>query len=230
MGLAEGIFMKLRDLLITLAVVAALGCVGLEGQRESATPEPHRALLVRNLIDRLSSPDFSPIPGETIYPFMYTFHKASGEEIVRNGRGFVLVHGALWCLVQYWDDRITGNSGERMLIVDRTRRRLEAEVRRWPEGSREQWGNRWTCIRSADESEDLYLCDYFYPDGTEQVSQSSGRGGFYGSSRWNEDGLLQELARFADSSMAFTYEGMRVKRIEFLSRGAVVTFMDFAYE
>jgi hypothetical protein len=222
--------MKVRDLFITFAMVAALGCVPMEGQRELATPEPSRPPVVRSLVDRLSSADFSPIPGETLYPFTYTFQKANGEEIVGNGRGFVLVHGALWCLVQYWDDRITRNPGERMLVVDRTRRTLEAEVRRWPEGSQEQWGNRWTCIRSADESEDLYLCDYFFPEGTEQVIQSSGRGEFYGPSRWNEDGLLQELARFADSSIAFTYEGMKVKRIEFVSRGAIVTFMDFAYE
>ena len=60
--------------------------------------------------------------------------------------------------------------------------------------------------------------------------QSSGRGGFYGPSRWNGDGLLQELTRFADSSMAFTYEGMKVRRIEFLKGKTMITFMDFTYE
>jgi hypothetical protein len=64
----------------------------------------------------------------------------------------------------------------------------------------------------------------------EQVIQSSGRGRFYGPSRWNGNGLLQELARFANSSMTFTYEGTKVKRVEFLTGGTMVTFMDFAYE
>ena len=221
--------MNLRDLFIAFAIAAALSCAPLEGQRE-LPPKPSRAPLVHRLVDRLGSPDFAPIPGETLYPFTYTFQKANGEEIVGNGRGFVLVQGALWSLVQYWDDRITGNPGARLLIVDRTRRTLEAEVRRWPEGSREQWANRWTCIRSADPSEDLYICDYFFPEGREQVIQYAKRGGFYGPSRWNDEGLLQELARFADASMVFTYEGMKVKRIEFLSRGAIVTFMEFAYQ
>jgi hypothetical protein len=221
--------MKIRDLFITVAIGAALGCAQLAGQRE-LPPEPSRSTVIRTIIERLNSPEFSPVPGEIFYPFTYTFRKASGEEIVSNGRGFVLVHESLWCLVQHWDDRTTGNPGQRMLVVDRTRTSLEAEVRRWPEGSREQWGNRWTCIRSADDSKALYLCDYFFPEGTEQVIQSSGSGGFFGPSRWNEDGLLQELTRFADSSMAFTYEGIKVKRIEFLRGKTMVTFMDFAYK
>jgi len=210
-------------------MVVAFGCAPLGWQRE-LPPEPPRSLLLRTLIERLSSPEFSPMPKESLYPFTYTFQKASGEEIVRNGRGFVLVHGSLWCLVQHWDDRITGNPGKRILVVDRTERTLEAEVRRWPEGSRERWGNHWTCIRSADEGGDLYLCDYYFPDRTEQVIQSSGRGRCYGPSRWNGDGLLEELARFAQSSMAFTYEGIKVKRIEFRTGGTMVTFMDFAYQ
>jgi hypothetical protein len=226
--LRERSFMKIRDLFITFAVVAALGCAQV-GARRELPPEPPRSVLVRSLIERLSSPEFSPLPGETLYPFTYTFQKANGEEIVKKGRGLVLVQGALWCLVQHWEDRISGNPGERMLVVDRIGRTLEAEVRRWPEGSGERWGNHWTCIRSADEAGDLYLCDYFFPEGTERVLQPSGGRGFYGPSRWNEDGLLQELARFADSSMAFTYEGMKVRRIEFLKGRTMVTFMDFAY-
>ena len=222
--------MRIRDLFIVGAVVAVLGCAPLGGQREQAAPEPPRSLSLRTLIERLSSPEFSPTPEEILYRFTYTFQKANGEEIVRNGRGFVLVHGSLWCLVQHWDDRVTGNPGERMLVLDRTGRTLEAEVRRWPEGSRERWGNHWTCIRSADGAEDLYLCDYYFPEGAEQVIQSSGSGQFYGPSRWNGDGLLEELARFANSSMAFTYEGIKVKRIEFLNGGSMVTFMDFAYQ
>jgi hypothetical protein len=222
--------MKIRDLLLTFAVVAALGCAQLGWQREPAAPEPPRPLLLRTLIERLNSPEFSPVSGEIFHPFTYSFQKANGEEIVKKGRGFVLVHGSLWCLVQHWEDRVTGNPGQRMLVVDRTGRTLEAEVRRWPEGSREQWGNHWTCIRSVDEAEDLYLCDYYFPEGTEQVIQSSGSGQFYGPSRWTGDGLPEELARFADSSMAFTYEGTKVKRIEFLNRGTMVTFMDFAYQ
>lgn len=220
--------MKIRDRFITFAMVAALGCAQLGGPSERP-PEPERFFLLRALIERLSSPEFSPAAGEILYPFTYTFQKVNGEEIVRNGKGFVLLHGPLWCLVQHWEDRITGNPGERMLLVDRTGRNLEAEVRRWPEGSRERWGNHWTCIRSADEGGDLYLCDYYFPEGTEQVVQSSGSGQFYGSPRWNGDGLLEELARFANSSMAFTYEGIKVKRIEFLNGGTMVTFMDFAY-
>jgi hypothetical protein len=221
--------MKIRGLLITVALGAALGCAQFAGQRE-LPPGPPRSTLLRTLMERLDSPGFSPVAGEIFCPFTYTFRKASGEEIVSNGRGFVLVHDSLWCLVQHWDDRTTGSPGQRMLVVDRSGRRLEAEVRRWPDGSREQWGNRWICIRSADDSEVLYLCDYFFPEGTEQVIQSTGRGGFYGPPRWNEDGLLQELTRFADSSMVFTYEGIKVKRIEFLRGKSIVTFMDFAYK
>jgi len=227
--LRERSFMTIRDLFITFALVAVFGCTQLGGRRE-LPPEPPRSLLVQSLIARLSSPNFSPNPGETLYPFTYTFQKANGEEIVKKGRGFVLVQGARWCLVQHWDDRITGNRGERMLVVNRTGRTLDAEVRRWPEGSSERWANHWTCIRSADEAGDLYLCDYFFPEGTERVLQSSGRGGFYGPPRWNGDGLLQELTRFADSSMAFTYEGMKVRRIEFLKGKTMVTFMDFTYQ
>ncbi|HYR01816.1 MAG TPA: hypothetical protein VES58_00625, partial [Syntrophobacteria bacterium] len=160
--LRERFFMKIRDIFIAGALVVALGCAHLGGRWE-LPPEPPRPLLVRSLIDRLGSSDFSPVPGETLYHFTYTFQKANGEEIVSKGRGFVLVHGALWCLVQHWNDRITGNPGERMLVVDRTGRTLEAEVRRWPEGSRERWGNHWICIRSAGEAGDLYLCDYFFP-------------------------------------------------------------------
>jgi hypothetical protein len=221
--------MKIRDVCIAFTMVAALGCAPLAEQREPP-PETPRSLLLRTLIERLSSPEFSPMPEEILYPFTYSFQKASGEEVVAKGRGFVLIHGALWCLVQHWEDRVTGNPGHRMLVVDRTGRTLQAEVRRWPEGSRERWGNHWTCIRAADEAEDLYLCDYYFPEGTAQVIQSSGRGRFYGPSRWNGDGLLEELARFADASMAFTYEGVKVKRIEFLTRGTMVTFMDFAYQ
>lgn len=221
--------MKLKALVVACATVIAFSCAH-PGIELDSSREPGHSLLLGALIQRLGLPDFSPGEGEVMYPFTYAFCKASGEEIVRNGSGFVLLRGSLWCLVQRWDDRVTGNRGKRMLIVDRTARKLEAEVREWPEGSRERWGNHWTCLRLVDQGEDLYLCEYHFPEGTEQVLQSPGSRGFFGPARWNGDGLLEELARFADASMVLSYEGPRVKRIEFRKGTTMVTFMDFLYK
>jgi len=220
--------MKIRELVLALTMVATLGCAQVAVQR-GMPPEPERSSLLRALIARLNSPEFSPLEGEILYPFTYTFQKANGEQIVRNGRGFILLHGPLWCLVQHWEDRVTGNPGERMLLVDRVGRHLEAEARLRAAGSREQGLNRWACIRSADEAEPNYVCDYYFPEGTKQVIQPSGWGQFYGACRWNGDGLLEELTRFTEASMVFTYEGMKVTRIEFLRGGTAVTFVDFSY-
>ena len=221
--------MKLKALVVACTTVITFGCAH-PGIERKPTREPAHSLLLGALVQRLGAPDFSPGEGEVMYPFTYGFCKASGEEIVKNGSGFVLLRGPFWCLVQRWDDRVTGNPGQRMLIVDRTARKLEAEVREWPEGSRERWGNHWTCLRLADQEEDLYLCEYHFPDGTEQVLQSPGSRGFFGPARWNGDGLLEELSRFADASMVFSYQGPRVKRIEFRKGATMVTFMDFSYE
>jgi len=221
--------MKIRELVLVLTMVATLGCTQIAVPREMP-PEPERSSLLQALIARLKSPEFSPRAGETLYPFTYTFRRASGEEIVRNGRGFVLLHGPLWCLVERWEDRATGKPGELMLLVDRNGRNLEAEVRRWPAGSRERGPYEWTCIRSADDGEPNYVCDYSFPEGTTQASQPSGPGKFYGTCRWNGDGLLEELTRFSEASMVFTYEGPKVTRIEFQRRGTMVTFMDFSYQ
>jgi hypothetical protein len=221
--------MKLKALVVACAMVVSLGCVHPEIDGESPR-EPAHSLLLGALIQRLSVPDFSPGEGEVIYPFTYSFCKESGEEIVRNGKGFILLQGSLWCLVQRWDDRLTGNPGQHMLIVDRAARKIEAEVRAWPEGSRERWGNYWTCVRLVDHGEDFYLCEYLFPEGTEQVLQSPGKMGFFGPARWNADGLVDEITRFPGASMAFTYEGARVKHIEFRRGASVVTFMDLFYQ
>jgi hypothetical protein len=221
--------MKLKALVVVCATVIAFGCAPPGIERDSSR-EPGHSLLLGALIQRLGSPDFSPGEGEVMYPFTYAFCKASGEEIVTNGSGFVLLRGPLWCLVQRWDDRVSGNPGRRMLIVDRTARKLEAEVREWPEGSRERWGNHWTCLRLADQGEDLYLCEYHFPEGAEQVLQSPGTRGFFVPARWNGDGLPEELPRFADASMVLSYEGPRVKHIEFRTGTTMITFMDFLYE
>ncbi len=221
--------MKLKALTACCAIAIAFGCAHPGIEREP-TREPAHAVLLGALVQRLGSSDFSPGEGEVMYAFTYAFCKANGEEIVTNGRGFVLLRGPFWCLVQRWDDRVTGNRGQRMLIVDRIARKLEAEVREWPEGSRERWGNHWTCLRLADQGEDLYLCEYHFPEGTEQVLQSPGSGGFFGPARWNGDGLLEELPRFVDASMVFSYQGPRVTRIEFRKGATMVTFMDFFYD
>jgi hypothetical protein len=224
-----GLSMKLKALVVACATLIAFGCAHPTIERESSR-EPAHSLLLGALIQRLGSPDFSPEEGEVLYPFTFAFCKTNGEEIVRNGGGFVLLRGSLWCLVQCWDDRLTGNPGQRILIVDRTAKKVEAEVRDWPEGSRERWGNHWACLRLAGQGEDLYLCDYHFPEGTEQVLQSPGSRGLFDGVRWNKDGLLGEISRFAGASMAFSYEGPRVKRIEFRKGATVLTFMDFSYE
>jgi len=221
--------MKLKVIAVAGATVIAFGCAH-PGIEPESSREPVHLHLLGALVQRLGSPDFSPGEKEVMYPFTYVFRKASGEEIVKNGSGFVLLRGPLWCLVQRWDDRVTGNPGQRLLVVDRTARKLEAEVRDWPEGSRERWGNHWTCLRLADQGEDLYLCEYHFPEGTEQVLQSPGKKGFFVPARWNGDGLPEELPRFADASMVLSYEGPRVKHIEFRQGTTMVTFMDFLYE
>jgi len=175
---SEGLSMRIRDLFIVGAVVAVLGCAPLGGSGAGGSgaspiplsPDPHR---------EAEFPEFSPTPEEILYRFTYTFQKANGEEIVRNGRGFVLVHGS---------SGVSCNTG---MIASPGTPASDARARSNREDARGGGaavagrkpgavGNHWTCIRSADGAEDLYLCDYYFPEGAEQVIQSSGSGQFYG--------------------------------------------------
>ena len=120
-----------------------------------------------------------------------------------------------------------------MLIVDRSQKKLEAVVRQWPEGSRGQRWNHWTCLRfqdSVDQTGASYFCEYYYPEGTERVVYSPGNWGFYDNLVWNGDGLLERMTRFGNSFVHYTYDGLRVKRIDFDKNGTIITFINFSYE
>ena len=107
--------MKVRLLLCILFLFFLTTCATLESPSE-ISPDQKRYLRLQTLINRIGAPGFHPEKGERLYPFTYTFRKAEGGEIVRQGEGFVLVNDPLWCLVRRWRDSITGNPGQRMLI------------------------------------------------------------------------------------------------------------------
>ncbi len=223
--------MKSRLSSYLLVPVILIGCA-LPKSPSEVLSDPERVLRLQALIRRIGSSGFHPEEGEERYSFTYTFRKADGGEIVRQGDGFVLVKGPLWCLVRRWRDRATGNPGQRMLIVDRSQRRFEAEVRQWPEGNLRQRWNHWTCIRSTDPQDDtleLYDCEYFYPEGTERAIYSAESYIFYEAFSWNEDGLLESITRFSNSFVRYSYEGLKVKRIEFGSHKTISTFAEFTY-
>ncbi|UCG14560.1 MAG: hypothetical protein JSU72_08985 [Deltaproteobacteria bacterium] len=168
-----------------------------------------------------------------MYPFSYVFRKAESGEIIREGEGYILIHGAWWCLVRRWQDNIVGTPGQRMLIVDRKERRFEAEMRKWPEGSPGQRWNHWTCIRSPDPHEadlDLYLCEYYYPEGTDRVIHDSGDWVFYEDFSWNDNGLLESITRYKHSYVRYTYEGLKLKRIEFGRSDTIHTVAELTYK
>ena len=201
---------------------------------EEALPDRDRYLRLQALIDRIGSLQFHPAEEERMYPFTFAFRKAEGGEIIRQGEGFVLLHKTLWCLVQHWQDNQTEKPGHRMLIIDRRDRKFEAEVRRWPEGDPKQRWNHWTCIRvsspDVDDELGLYQCEYYYPKGIERVTRNSREWDFYGSFMWNEDGLLERMVRFSNSSVQYRYAGMKVERIEFHRGETMVTFTEFTYK
>lgn len=181
---------------------------------------------------RLGSPDFSPRQDEKFFPFSYTFASAGGE-VIRQGRGFVLVSGPLWCLVRSWSDPGTGNPGRRLLIVDRSQARLAAVLRRWPEGSRGRRWNHWSCIRNRqahDMNPDLYLCEYHYPEETVRLVQTCDTWPLYQDFTWHGSGLLKVVTRFRDSHVRYHYDGLKVKRIEYSTGGTLRTFAEFTYQ
>jgi hypothetical protein len=200
---------------------------------EQVLPDSDQYLRLQALIDRIGSLQFHPAEEERMYPFTFAFRKAKGGKIIRQGEGFVLLHKTLWCLVQHWQDNQTDKPGHRMLIFDRRERKFEAEVRRWPEGNLKQRWNHWTCIRVSvpdDEELGLYHCEYYYPDGTEHVTRNLKEWDFYGSFMWNEDGLLERMTRFSNSSVQYRYEGLKVKRIEFRRGETIATYTEFTYK
>ncbi len=224
--------MKIRLLLYLVFPLILFACASPK-LRTAVPPDQERHLRLQALIHRIGSPDFHPEDGEVLHSFTYQFRKAQGGEIVRQGDGFVFIKDHLWCLVRRWRDPSTGNPGQRMLIVDRKRRTFEAEVRQWPKGNlRERW-NHWTCMRFSnpnDESLDLYRCEYFYPEGTESVIHSAENWVFYEGFSWNDNGLLERITRFSNSFVRYSYEGLKVKRIEFGSNKTVSTFAEFVYD
>jgi hypothetical protein len=120
-----------------------------------------------------------------------------------------------------------------MLIFDRSLRKFEAEARQWPKGNPRQVANHWTCIRISDpekENRDLFNCEYYYPEGTEQVIHSAKTWPLYEGFSWHENGLLQRVTRFTNSFAAYHYENLRLKRIEFGIGEKINTFADFTYE
>jgi len=200
---------------------------------ERSPPDRIRYLRLHELIRRIGSAEFTPVHDEKRYPFTYVFRKARGGEIVRQGEGFVLIHGSLWCLVQRWRDAKTGNPGQRMLIFDRNLRKFEAEVRQWPEGNPRQVANHWTCIRMPNpekEGSDLFNCEYYYPEGTEQLIHNAETWPLYEAFYWNKNGLLERITRFTSSFAAYHYDNLKLKRIEFGTGKRINTFADFTHE
>lgn len=230
-AICKGWSVKTRlSLIFLLVTISSCPCLKLG---EEPSPDRIRYLRLQELIGRIGSAEFRPVKEERMYPFTYVFRKAGGGEIIRQGDGFVLIHGSLWCLVQRWRDDNTGNPGQRMLIFDRSLKEFEAEVRQWPEGSLRQQSNRWTCIRMShpeNESLDLFHCEYYYPEGTEQVIHSSKTWPLYEAFSWNENGMLVRITRFTNSFVAYRYEGLKLKLIEFGRNETINTFADFAYE
>jgi hypothetical protein len=230
--MSRGIHPSFRSVFVGFGLLFLCNCA-LPGIRGESPADRARHVSIKALIRRLASGSFSPAEGEQIYPFIYSFQKAVNGEVICKGEGFILLSGSLWCLVQRWQDSRSGNPGQRMLIVDRRRQKLEAEVRQWPAGSPEQQWNNWICVRlpdPADKAKDLYHCEYYYPEGTETVIQSPENWGFYGAFFWNEDGLLEKMTRFEHSYVYFHYEGFKLKRLEFESSGTITTFVDFLYD
>ena len=224
--------MKARLLLFLFLLVTLSGC-SITKPDEEPSPDQIRYLRLQELIGRIGSADFHPLQEERMYPFTYVFRRAGGGDIIRQGDGFVLIHGSLWCLVQRWRDANTENPGQRMLIFDRSLKKFEAEVRQWPEGSRRQESNRWTCIRMPhpeNESLDLFHCEYYYSEGTKQVIHSSKTWPFYEAFSWDENGMLVKITRFSDSYVTYRYEGLKLKLIEFGSNETVNTSANFTYK
>ena len=133
--------MKIRLPFCLFLFVMLIGCA-LPESRSEVSPEQDRVLRLQALIDRIGSAEFRPEDGERVHPFTYEFRRFEGGEIIRHGDGFVLYKDPLWCLVRRWRDSTTGNPGQRMLIVDRNKRKFEAEVRQWPDGSlKQEWNH-----------------------------------------------------------------------------------------
>ena len=223
--------MKIKLPICLLFLVFLTGCALPESQSE-ISPEQKRILQLHALIKRIGSPQFRPEDGERVHSFTYEFRRAAGGEIIRHGDGFVLYKDPLWCLVRRWRDPTTGNPGQRMLIVDRNQRKFEAEVRQWPEGNLRQRWNNWTCIRATDPNDgslDLYHCKYLYPEGTESTIYNAENYVFYEAFSWNDNGLLESITRFSYSFVRYSYDGLKVKRIEFGNRQTVSTFAEFTY-
>ena len=221
---------RLSLYIFLLVMLSSCSCLRVG---EEPSPDRIRYLRLQELIGRIGSKEFQPVQEERMYPFTYVFRKAGGGEIIRQGHGFVLLHGSLWCLVQRWRDANSGNPGQRMLIFDRSLKKFEAEVRQWPEGNPKQNYNHWTCIRFVDpsnESLDLFRCEYYYPEGTEQIVHSSKTWHFYEAFSWNENGMLVRITRFTNSFAAYKYEGFKLKLIEFGSNETIKTFTHFTYE
>jgi hypothetical protein len=52
----------------------------------------------------------------------------------------------------------------------------------------------------------------------------------YEAFSWNENGMLVRITRFTNSFVLYSYEGLKVKLIEFGSNEAIKTFADFTYK
>jgi len=224
--------MKTRLSLYLFLLVAMSSCSYLKLGEQPST-DSIRYLRLQELIDRIGAADFRPVQEERMYPFTYVLRKAGGGEIIRQGDGFVLIHGSLWCLVQRWRDANTGNPGQRMLIFDRSKKEFEAEVRQWPEGNPKKRWNHWTCIRFVDpnhEHLDLFRCEYYYPEGVEYMIHDSQTWPLYEKFLWNQEGLLKRINRFKESSVEYSYEGLKLVRIEFRKAETTATFAEFIYK
>jgi len=217
---------------VLLIFLCVSSCAPPPQSRTVLSPDRVRYHRLQALIERIGSREFLPAQEEIIYPFTYVFRKAKDAEIIRQGEGFVLLHGTLYCLVQRWRDKTTGNPGQRMLIFDRSKRSFEAEVRQWPEGNQRQRWNNWTCISFPDPGKntpDLFQCEYYYPEGTERVTHTAETWPFYQAFSWDENGMLEKIWRFGDSFVLYRYNGFKIVRVEF-GRGEIIsTFADFTY-
>jgi hypothetical protein len=165
--------MKARLSLFLLLLVTLSSC-SITKPDEEPSPDSIRYFRLQELIGRIGSANFQPFQEESMYPFTFVFRKAGAGEIIRQGDGFVLIHGPLWCLVQRWK--------------------------------------------------------YYYPEGTEQMIHDSKTWPLYEALSWNENGMLVRISRFTNSSVLYSYEGLKLKLIEFSRNKAITAFADFTYQ
>ncbi|MBW1981333.1 MAG: hypothetical protein JRJ12_08915 [Deltaproteobacteria bacterium] len=220
-----------RLTVIFLSLFLLPGCAAAKSKEENEF-QNLRVDQVRSLVKRLTSPQFVPIAGETLYPFSFSFHKVNNNSNIREGKGFILVQGSLWCLVRKWLDKETLALGMRVFIVDRDKKEFVAEFRQWPKGNKRAKWNNWLCIRldqSESSASDAYYLEWYFPEGTEQRIIPADKWSLYGQFTWLANGLLEKMTSFTNSYVRYYYNGLKITRIEFGKEGLTHTMTSFKY-